>query len=66
MNADRTDRPRSRRPHARPVERLPGLLRAIRIAELLYFPIVCYMLLGLPVPNVASAGELATFAILVG
>lgn len=55
----------SRRPAARPVERLPGLLRAVRIAELLYFPVVGYMLLGLPVPDGASAGQLATFAILV-
>ena len=54
-----------RRPHAPPAARLPGLLRAIRIAELLFFPVVCFMLLSLPVPSVTSAGEMVTYAILV-
>ena len=50
---------------ANPAEPLPGLLRTIRIAELLFFPVIGFMLLGLPVPHLSNAGEVITTLILL-
>lgn len=55
--------PRIRRANA--VEHLPGLLRTIRIAELLFFPVIGFMLLGLPVPHLSNRGEVVTTLILL-
>ena len=41
----------SRREYAAELRRLPTPLRVVRVAELLYFPVVGFMLLGLPVPS---------------
>jgi hypothetical protein len=46
------------------VARLPGLLRAIRIAELLYFPVACFLLLGLPVPRLDRMGEVLSYLVI--
>jgi len=47
----------SRRHRRAEVRRLPARLRVIRIAELLFFPVIGYMLLSLPVPSAARPGE---------
>lgn len=44
--------------------RLPGVLRANRVAELLYFPVACFLLLGLPVPRLDRAGEVLSYLII--
>jgi hypothetical protein len=54
----------SRRARVRPSERLPGLLRAARIAEVLFFPAACFMLLALPVPRLDRAGEVWAYLII--
>ncbi|HSU13214.1 hypothetical protein [Longimicrobium sp.] len=46
------------------VARLPGLLRAVRVAELLFFPIACFFLLGLPVPRLDRWGEVLSYLII--
>jgi hypothetical protein len=61
-----TDSPRSAAaPRRRPSpERLPATLRAVRVAELLFFPVVGFLLLGLPTPHYANPEEmLATFTL---
>jgi hypothetical protein len=55
--------PRIRRANA--TEHLPGLLRTIRIAELLFFPVIGFMLLGLPVPHLENRAEVITSLILL-
>lgn len=49
----------SRRELKAQVRRLPAPLKVVRIAELLFFPIVAFMLLGLPVP----ANSIETMAV---
>ncbi|HET7462400.1 MAG TPA: hypothetical protein VFJ82_14200 [Longimicrobium sp.] len=41
------------------VRALPTSLKVARIAELLFFPVIGFMLLGLPVPSGANAAEIA-------
>lgn len=56
---------RLRRPR-REVERLPPLVQAIRVAELLYFPVAVFMLVALPVPAFEWSVEMrATLAVIV-
>lgn len=40
------------------VRSLPTSLKVVRIAELLFFPVIGFMLLGLPVPSAANAAEI--------
>jgi len=47
-----------------PGPRLPGLLRTVRIAELLYFPVTVFFLLGLPVPRLDRPGEVASYLLI--
>ncbi len=65
----------SRRELKAQVRRLPAPLKVVRIAELLFFPIVAFMLLGLPVPSnsvetmavaLLSAEAIAAVAVAVG
>lgn len=44
------------------VRSLPAPLRVVRVAELLYFPVVGFMLLGLPVPS--NSAEIVATALL--
>jgi hypothetical protein len=44
--------------------KLPGLLRAIRIAELLYFPVTVFFLLGLPIPRLDRPGEVLSYVVI--
>lgn len=52
----------SRRHRRAEVRRLPRPLKVIRIAELLFFPVVGFMLLGLPLPR--NATEIVSTALL--
>lgn len=52
----------SRRHRRAEVRKLPMPLKVIRIAELLFFPVVAFMLLGLPVPR--NATEILATALL--
>ncbi|HYH82391.1 MAG TPA: hypothetical protein VEX86_21545 [Longimicrobium sp.] len=55
-------RSQSRRQRIAEVRRLPTPLKVIRIAELLFFPVVAFMLLGLPVPS--NMAEITATALL--
>lgn len=54
----------SRRERKAQVRALPAPLRVARVAELLFFPVIGYMLLGLPVPSAARPAEIAATLLL--